>query len=97
MGFVPVRLGRIEIDNEVAAPDLPETKITLVPQPPRGWERGLQSFSEALPEVAFTFLDGRVSFRCRPEIREQAIELLEERIGTANHAYAVAAAAENER
>ena len=89
---LPVRLGPIEVDNEVAAPDLPKTTIVLEPPPPRGWERGLKRFGEDLPEVAFTLVDDRVSFRCRPETRDRAIETLEEHVGMANHLYAAARA-----
>jgi hypothetical protein len=88
-----IRVGRIEVDNEVAAPDLPETKVTLVPAPPRGWERGLPSSSEDIPGVVFTLVDDKVSFRCPPEIRDRVIEALEEHVGAANHAYAMATAA----
>jgi hypothetical protein len=90
--FVPVRIGPIEVDNEVAAPDLPKTTIVLKPRPPKGWERGLKRFGEDLPEVAFTLVDDTVSFRCRPETRDRALETLEEHVGVANHLYAAARA-----
>lgn len=85
-----IRVKRIEVDSDVAAPALPETKVILEPRPPKGWEQGLHLFAEDMPEVAFTLTDDVISFQSMPEIRERAIEAVEERIGRANSAYALA-------
>ena len=80
----------VEVDTDVVAPDLPVTKVFLRPQPPKGWEQGLYSFGQEIPEVAFTLTDDTVSFRSAPEAREGAIEILKRRVATANTAFASA-------